>query len=388
MAAPEVLPSMVPIPSEPGEALRFVSSATRRHLAQGALLAALLLGAAAGARGLLDPGEQQAAWVCCAALLAVAGLAWRRESLTIDTQAGVYAWRRGWRWPRAERTGPASQIGPLRLHGQERIDPSGLRWTRWAIVAEGLPGKPELFVTDDAGAARDAAERWASALSVPLVESRSQRAAPGRAARLAVGAAATVAALGALSAVLWPAVQRARRPPVRVPIEAAYHLDYQRALVAFEMRNYEVAERLLRRSLRANPPPPNARNLLAYALAEQGRLDEALVEAYGALRAAPDASFILDTVAEMHERRRELQAAARYYEMALKGDRTPELVETHAKYGRTLLAMGKRREAELHLRLAARYPSSRWGSLAARLLRGEAAADDSRALNPRPRLLD
>jgi tetratricopeptide (TPR) repeat protein len=81
----------------------------------------------------------------------------------------------------------------------------------------------------------------------------------------------------------------------------------------------------------------------------------------------PQSGMILDTVAEMHERRGEWGKAARYYERALERS-YDGIAETHTKYGRTLLAMGQRKRAIVHLRRAVRIGNWRWRNAASRIL--------------------
>ncbi|HSV73581.1 MAG TPA: tetratricopeptide repeat protein [Chthonomonadales bacterium] len=379
---------MVPIPNAPPGALRFGSSPTSRHLAQGAVLVALLLGAAAGAGGLLGPSERLVAGVLCALLLVTAaGASWWRVHLAADAETRVYTLRRGWRWLHRTRRGPVSEIGPLRLHAERRVDLAGLRWTRWSVIAEGLPGRPKLLETDDAQSARQAAERWASALAVPLVESRMKPFAPGRAARAVVAATATLAALGALSAVLWPALQRSSQLPARAPLQAAHQGHFQRALNAYELRDFRQAERLLRQAVHADPQQSHVRIMLAYALAEQDRLDEALAEVLILVRAAPGAASALSAAADAHVRRGGRPAADYPYEMALRDPDTPKLVETHAKLGVMLLVVGQPHAGSWNLRVAARHPHNRWGAFAAGLLERN-AGDEAPAMNPRTPLDD
>jgi hypothetical protein len=106
----------------------------------------------------------------------------------------------------------------------------------------------------------------------------------------------------------------------------------------------------------------------AYGYANNGRLDLALKAAQDALKLAPQNGSILDTVGEMHQRRKEYKQAAVYYAQALR--RMPSYSpETHEKYGETLLALGRRQEAITQLQAAAR-DTGQWGMKARAALNG------------------
>jgi len=112
--------------------------------------------------------------------------------------------------------------------------------------------------------------------------------------------------------------------------------------------------------------------MLAYAQAEQHKMDDALKTAKQALALAPESGNILDTVGEMHERRGEYAQAAKYYREALKrlsagapGDSS----ETHTKLARTLVALHRPAEAIPHLDAALRYPNPQWVRAGQALLR-------------------
>ena len=139
------------------------------------------------------------------------------------------------------------------------------------------------------------------------------------------------------------------------------------------------AEQDLREILGRYPSWPDAHNLLAYALADQDKLVEALKEAQMALAMRPSDGNILDTVAEMHERRREYRQAATYYEMALAAEDPADTLETHFKYGRTLLALGRIKEARDHLAAVARARDPYWAQAARKLLASPAAKPHSNA---------
>lgn len=181
---------------------------------------------------------------------------------------------------------------------------------------------------------------------------------------LGIGAAAVV--------VLWPVVSGAR--PLRTARGPAPHggyisEEYETAMRAYWYRDYRAAEAGFRAVLRSRPAAVDAANLLAYALAEQGKLDEALAMARAAMERAPANGTIIDTVGEMHERRGELREAVPFYRKALRCTPEPLAAETHVKLGRTLMGLGEHARAEHHLRKAAQIGgSTRWGYLARALL--------------------
>lgn len=105
-------------------------------------------------------------------------------------------------------------------------------------------------------------------------------------------------------------------------------------------------------------------NNLAYAYANQGKLDLALNAARTALRMAPQNGNILDTVAEMHQRRKEYRQAATYYALAISRQPNGGMTETHEKYGETLIALGDKANGIRHLQTAARDARSPYGARA------------------------
>jgi tetratricopeptide (TPR) repeat protein len=126
---------------------------------------------------------------------------------------------------------------------------------------------------------------------------------------------------------------------------------------------------MLAQATRESSHDPEALNLLAYAQAEQNKLDQALATAEAALKAARGSANIIDTVGEMHERRREFTKAESYYADALSRMSPFESCETHTKLARTLIALHRPAAAIPHLNMALRYPQQPWADLAAHLLR-------------------
>ena len=104
-------------------------------------------------------------------------------------------------------------------------------------------------------------------------------------------------------------------------------------------------------------------NTQAYTFAGQGRLREALKVAYQAHAAAPNEAYILDTVAEMHQRLKEYSQAETYYKRALSRP-GGAVAETYVKYGETLLALKRREEAIQQFQQGAMRDYGTWGAKA------------------------
>jgi tetratricopeptide (TPR) repeat protein len=88
---------------------------------------------------------------------------------------------------------------------------------------------------------------------------------------------------------------------------------FQRGIVLFQQRRYDLAGRAFRQELAAGPENPTAHAFLALCLAEQGQQDEAQHEADEAVRLAPDRAFshyVRGCVLRDQERLPEAQAAA------------------------------------------------------------------------------
>jgi hypothetical protein len=116
------------------------------------------------------------------------------------------------------------------------------------------------------------------------------------------------------------------------------------------------------------PAQAAGHNQRAYDFANSGNLDKALAEAQAALKAAPDNGMVLDTVGEMHQRRREFAMAVSHYRQALKRLPPGSRTETEQKYGETLVEMGQKDEGIKHLRIAAADFSSPRGAIARQIL--------------------
>jgi tetratricopeptide (TPR) repeat protein len=155
----------------------------------------------------------------------------------------------------------------------------------------------------------------------------------------------------------WPSLRSAGRPlppgMFRFSRGGSWEGPYERGSYLYRIGEFRQAEKEFRRSLELLPANPEALNMLAYALAEQKRVEEALKVALKALDRAPNRWMIIDTVAEMHQRSGAFAAAAAYYRRALRYPEARQVSETACKYGETLLALGNRAEAIRQFQIAA-----------------------------------
>ena len=119
---------------------------------------------------------------------------------------------------------------------------------------------------------------------------------------------------------------------------------------------------MLRQAIQQNPSDAQSYNMLAYALAGQKRLPEAVTAAHNALKLSPADGNILDTVADMHQRRKEYTTAEGYYKQSLEHGNSNSS-ETLEKYGETLLALGKKDEGIAELKKAMNSQDA-WGQKA------------------------
>jgi tetratricopeptide (TPR) repeat protein len=105
----------------------------------------------------------------------------------------------------------------------------------------------------------------------------------------------------------------------------------------------------------SNSPAANASQLnnQAYTYANAGQLDQALAAAKAASALTPQDGNIVDTVAEMHQRRKEYKEAEALYVKALVLQSGGGSSETHFKFGQTLAALSKKTDAISHLQTAA-----------------------------------
>jgi tetratricopeptide (TPR) repeat protein len=309
------------------------------------------------------------------------------ERLLIDVPTGTYQHTKGrWLLQRVQR-GTLDSLTRLVLRVYTSLDIYGGVVRRYTLILEQERVYFALFRNWPENPAMEAAYRIAAQLNRPLEE------APMVGGRQRSGLAGGVllwgGLVGAFAVMLWPVLSgsrplwrteeaRFRRSP-GVPLPAAGFSAFDSGNYLYSMGDYAGAETQFRAALRQFPRWADAYNMLAYALAEQGKLDEALETARIAHYLAPRSGYITDTVAEMHERRGELFEAAKYYVQALKELPESETTETHAKYGRTLLALGQRAEGIVHLKKAARDPSEPYGRKARQML-----AELGMRVNPSP----
>ncbi len=162
-------------------------------------------------------------------------------------------------------------------------------------------------------------------------------------------------------------VPRTPRAAVISPNRGGFNMmgmsNAQRGVQAYGMKNYATAELYLKRAVKENPGDVQSFNMLAYALADQKKLDQALQAAQKALALAPSDGNILDSVGEMYQRKKDYKNAATYYQRSVKLQRGGGIAETHEKYGETLLALGKKNDAVTQLGFAA-ADAGQWGAKA------------------------
>jgi len=133
-------------------------------------------------------------------------------------------------------------------------------------------------------------------------------------------------------------------------------LTYELAMV------YEVTDRralglaLMETIIRSHPDHANALNYVGYTLAEEGReLDRALVLVTKASKLDPENGFILDSVAWVHFKKKDLEKAWEYIGYAVDVvDKDPTIWE---HYGDIAAALGKTKAARKGYNYALKYHS-------------------------------
>lgn len=269
-------------------------------------------------------------------------------------------------------------LGALALSGAGQVPPQvggAIQAVLVSVVALGVAAaltRRAWWTEDGTGRPRAGARPIRAASDAPK--------SPSRVVGLMIAAASVCIAI-ILGVGAWPVVQdsvRALGTQQRRATASGLLGDpsaYARGIRAYENRDFHTAEQLFRMAGSANGSSAETRNMLAYALIEQNKGPEALAAARQALDLSPRDPSITDTVGEMLERTGRLKEAVRYYRksMALGGEATTS-VETLAKLGRTLLALGRRSEAVARLQSAVRANvGGRWDELARSLLRGAGA---------------
>lgn len=337
--------------------------------AMGAVFAFILLAESVSYRILLQVGS------VVGGIQGLLVLLWE-ETLEIDLSTGMYRHKKGWRLLRRIRCGSLDAFSRLVLRVHSFLNTYGEAVRRYTLTLEQERVCLVLFRNWAEESAMEAAYRIAAQLGRPLEEEPLMR---GRACGfLARGALLWGGLAGAFAVMLWPVLSGSRplwrteethfRRGPGVPLPVAGFSAFDSGNYLYSMGDYVGAEAQFRAALRQFPRWADAYNMLAYALAEQEKLDEALETARIAHYLAPRSGYITDTVAEMHERRGELYEAAKFYVQALKQLPESESTETHAKYGRTLLALGQRAEGIVHLKKAARNPGEPYGRKARQML--------------------
>ncbi len=221
-------------------------------------------------------------------------------------------------------------------------------------------------------APEDAALKIADALGQPLVrQARGPHAARTRKwIERGVQSAAWAGTLAVAIVMLIPVMRAGRSFRPMTPGGSRFGGTgwFSAGIDRYYRGDFAGAEEALRKSIDRRPNDPQVYNMLAYAEAEQNRLQEALKAAEKAVSLAPRDGNIIDTVAEMHQRLGEFELAAGLYEEALAHETPPERPESHFKYARTLLSLHRKREAikQLQACLGLRYTP--WAARARELL--------------------
>lgn len=95
-------------------------------------------------------------------------------------------------------------------------------------------------------------------------------------------------------------------------------MSFDRAILLFEQRRYELAEEVLRQELLANPEEAQTHALLALTLAEQEKKQEAFRTAQHAIHLAPDQAYMYYTLARVLERQDKYKEAKPVIEQSLQ----------------------------------------------------------------------
>ncbi|MEZ7198543.1 tetratricopeptide repeat protein [Pseudodesulfovibrio karagichevae] len=133
-------------------------------------------------------------------------------------------------------------------------------------------------------------------------------------------------------------------------------LTYELAMIYDATGRRPQGMALMETVIRAHPDHANALNYVGYTLAEEGReLDRALVLVTKASKLDPENGYILDSVAWVHFKRKDLEKAWEYIGYAVDVvDKDPTIWE---HYGDIAAAMGKTREARKGYNYALKFHS-------------------------------
>ena len=128
------------------------------------------------------------------------------------------------------------------------------------------------------------------------------------------------------------------------------------AAQALKAGRFDLAEKVYREAIEANPDNERAYVNLSALLAEQGRLDEAETYATEALKLSPDYFFAFFNLGIISEDRGDFDEALDYYSKAL--ERNPHDVKTNFRYARLLMRLGEYEQTlEVFEQLALHAPS-------------------------------
>ena len=338
-----------------GERLSFGPGPSRRLCGIAVVIAGLIAAALIPYSGTSLPVGL--IWAICGiCLLFGYWMAFDASKIELHPVSGSYRRARG-PWPFTRRIDRAlSEFDRLALEVTPEMDVYGEERQLRSLFMEGVSLRLPLFRHLDTPDTVQAAEKVAAALGWPapaeVIVTRSRRPLIQRG--ITYGAWGVMLCLAII--LVWPARSAPRRRSVAATsLPLAMRRDdgagshSRRAQALYFQRQFKESEKEYRRALELAPGTPEYLNMLAYALAEQNKLQQALQVAQKALKAAPQDWMIIDTVAEMHQRRKEWATAAAYYESALR--RTPGggKNETQCKYGETLIALGRKGEAVTQL---------------------------------------
>lgn len=353
---------------------------------------ALLLAPVPLPRPLPDALAAAAALVACAC---IAAMRWT-EALTVDLRARAYRYARGFGGRARVEEGSLDDVRRLEMSIRPRLDFVGQPAPRYGLCLRAgddtvpvLRGQPEEVALP---AASRLAERIHCSLEAVPQPAASRRAAcAARLGRYAAVSAVWISLLSVVVVMLWPTLRQPSMLLASWSRTDTTDVD-GRQMADLGLQQYwhgrlRDSENTLRRTVQLYPRDSDSWNTLAYVLADQGKLNDALDAAEQAHKVDPLSGNIMDSVGEMHERRGELRDAVKWYESALARLVPYDAVETNAKLGRTLLALGRRDEAIVRLTEATRYGRSQWSDLADRLLKNAHAPRPKGDRAPRGRRL-
>jgi Flp pilus assembly protein TadD len=161
--------------------------------------------------------------------------------------------------------------------------------------------------------------------------------------------------IGPFIMLAWSAAEIARRWPAWRAVLAAsvcVLLAGCAAATALQLRYWRSSMTLFEHAVEVIPDNYVAHFSLGNALAEQGRLDEALVHYYAALRVKPDLAKAHGNVGVILARQGKLAEAVAHYAEALRLN--PDLPEAHNNLGAALADQGRIEEAIAHYERALR----------------------------------